>query len=106
MVAESVSSPVVPHLKESGHEADSHDSIFEDGRILPDHCEVLQWASEGSSNREENDMTEFMVWWEDSIAMTFVVESYNRVSEAFERVSELRSLGIKVLPVLRHPLEV
>ena len=55
---------------------------------------------------EENDMTEFMVWWEDSIAMTFVVESYSRVSEAFARVSELRGYGIEVLPVIRRSVEV
>ncbi len=51
-------------------------------------------------------MYEFMVWWEDSVAMKFVVESYARVSEAFDRVSELRSRGIEVLPVLRRSVEV
>jgi len=51
-------------------------------------------------------MTEFMVWWEDSIAMRFVVESYSRVSEAFARVSELRGYGIEVLPVIRRSVEV
>ena len=51
-------------------------------------------------------MNEFMVRWEDSVAMKFVVESYSRVSEAFARVSELRGHGIEVLPVLRHTVEV
>lgn len=51
-------------------------------------------------------MTEFMVWWKDSIDMRFVVEAYSRVQEAFDRLAELRRLDIEVLPVLRHTVQV
>ncbi len=51
-------------------------------------------------------MSEFIVWWEDSDAMKWMVETYARVQEAFDRVRELRRLDIEVLPVLRHTLEV
>jgi len=46
-------------------------------------------------------MSEFIVWWEDSYAMKWMVETYARVQDAFARVSELRGIGIEVLPVKR-----
>ena len=46
-------------------------------------------------------VSEFIVWWNDSDSMKFIVEHYSRVSEAFARVSELRNMDIEVLPVKR-----
>ncbi len=46
-------------------------------------------------------MSEFIVWWEDSDAMKWMVETYARVQDAFARVSELRGMEIEVLPVKR-----
>jgi len=49
-------------------------------------------------------MNEFIVWWRDEIQMSFVVEAYGRVCDAFSRVAELRKLEIEVLPVVRHTI--
>lgn len=46
-------------------------------------------------------MSEFVIWWKDSDAMKWIVESYARVQDAFSRVAELKSLELEVLPVKR-----
>lgn len=48
---------------------------------------------------------EFMVWWKDSVAMKFMVESFALVGDAFARVKELQMIDLEVLPVIRHKLE-